>query len=267
MKPGFFSKTFVFFLCLSFFILTSGFSTILAEVKIKNLPIGEMVSRGEVKFTVKDKAWKNVDPSYFPVFQGLKIKTEKGGAIISLVNDHRVEMGQGSLISFEQKDEVRLIQGRIDFRISSGENMNFRVGNLTVTKNPSWQAAQKLSRISQNNEAAVGAIFVHAHGSVTVQSTQGQLVVLNQEQIVLAAVAPKQSLTIPSIIAEKHPAPKTPPRMMAQVGEIEPAPEEKTYLGLSGKAWGYIGLGTLAFSGLLIAAGGAGAAGAAPVCP
>jgi hypothetical protein len=78
MKHGFLSC----FLCVSLILLTSGLST--AGDKEANRPLGDMTSRGEVKFEAREGAWKNVEPSYFPVFQGMKIKTEKGAAVISL---------------------------------------------------------------------------------------------------------------------------------------------------------------------------------------
>jgi hypothetical protein len=266
MEHGFIFRIFNYFLCLSFFLLTTGFSTIVAEAKEIKLPIGEMVSSGEVKFEARERVWKNVEPSHFPVFQGLKIKTEKGGAIISLVNNNQIEVGQNSVISFDQKDRLHLSQGRIDFRISSPENISFKVGNLIVIKTRSLQAAQKPALDSQKHEAAIGAIFVRPNGGVTIQSTQGQLTILNQERIVLAAVASKESLTIPSAIVEKPPAGKTPPGiMLAQVGDTETLPPEKTPREFPNWAWGAVGLGFLGIGGILALSGGGGGGGA-PVC-
>ncbi len=61
-----------------------------AEAKEIGRPVGEMVSRGEVKFESRESVWKNVEPSHFPIFQGAKIKTKKGGSIVTLTNDSQV---------------------------------------------------------------------------------------------------------------------------------------------------------------------------------
>ena len=246
-----------------------GFSAKMAYPQGKSLPIGEMVSRGDVKFEAKEKVWKNVEPSYFPVFQGMKIKTEKGSAIISLVNQNQVEMGQNSLLFFEKKDQARLSRGRMDLRISPKEDLRIMVGNLIVIKFPSLQAAKSSGVISPKGEEAVGSLFLHANGSLTIKSTQGQLTVLDQDRKVLAAVSPKESLTIPSAIIEKPVGEKAPPVMLAQVGEEEPAAEPEKYAGLSAKTWGVVGLVTVG-AGLILAVaggGGGGGGGRSPICP
>ena len=47
-------KVFVCFLCASFLLLTSGFSKMTAEAKEKEVPIGEMVSKGDVRFEARE---------------------------------------------------------------------------------------------------------------------------------------------------------------------------------------------------------------------
>jgi hypothetical protein len=269
MGHRFIFKSFISFLGISFLILVGGLSSFKAEAQEKRLPIGEMVSRGEVKFEAREKVWKNVEPSYFLVFQGSKIKTEKGTALISMGNNNQIEMGQNSILAFEQKDRLRLYQGRIDFRISPRADTNFRVGNLIVVKTPPLQAAQKPALDSQKNETAMGSISIHPNGSVSLRSMQGQFAVLNQKHIVLAAISPKESLTIPSIAVEKPPSEKTPDVKFAQVGEVaEEEVFEEGFLGLSGWTWGGIGVGVLAVGGIAAAAGGGGGGeAAAPVCP
>ena len=79
-------KIFVYSLCLSLLLLTSRTSMMVAEAKEKNIPIGEMVSKGEVRFEARENSWKNVEPFHFPVFRGVKIKTEKGISVIALVD-------------------------------------------------------------------------------------------------------------------------------------------------------------------------------------
>ena len=249
-----------------------GFSKIFAGEKGKTLPMGEMVRGGEVMFEVKEKIWKKVELPYFPIFQGSKIKTEKGSAIISLINENQIEMGPNTILLFDRRDQIRLLQGHINFRMGSPESISIGVGNLTVTKTRPLQVASRGIMVSQNNnDVAVGTISVHPNGSVTIQSTQGQFIVLNQQQVTLAALSPEESLRIPSRIIEAPSTEKTPEIKLAQVGELPPAAEAtETYLGLPWWGWGAIGLGVLAVAGIAIAAGGGGGGGGgsapAPVC-
>ena len=120
MRRGLSSKMFVFVLCVSLLFLMSEFPKMTAEAKEKEIPIGEMVSRGEVRFEARENQWRNVDASYFPIFQGIKIKTDKGAAIIALGNNTQIELGPDSLVFFEQSNRLNLSQGRIDFRIPPG---------------------------------------------------------------------------------------------------------------------------------------------------
>jgi hypothetical protein len=90
MKRGFGFGALVYVLCVSFLLLANGFHTMVAEAKEIGRPIGEMVSRGEVKFESRESVWKNVEPSHYPIFQGAKIKTEKGGSVVTLTNDSQV---------------------------------------------------------------------------------------------------------------------------------------------------------------------------------
>jgi len=46
-------KAFVYFLSISFFLLTSGFPTVVATAADRSFPIGEMVSKGEVNFEAR----------------------------------------------------------------------------------------------------------------------------------------------------------------------------------------------------------------------
>ncbi|MEW6376594.1 MAG: hypothetical protein AB1502_12490, partial [Thermodesulfobacteriota bacterium] len=142
MNKGFIYKSFIYFLSISFLLLMNGFPKMLAEAKEKNYPIGEIVSKGEVKFEAKENVWKKVESSYFPVFQGMKIKTEKGMAAIALSDKSQIEVGQHSLFAFDQKDRLHLYQGSIHFRIQSNGDMNFKVGNLLIIKSHPLQAAK-----------------------------------------------------------------------------------------------------------------------------
>jgi hypothetical protein len=272
-----FLKIFTYFLCVALFDLMGGFSTVLAGSRGKNLPIGEMVSMGEVKFEAREKVWKDVEPSHFPVFQGVKIKTGKGTAVISLPNHHQVEVAQNSILSFE-KDRLYLFQGRVDFRISPRADLSLKVGNLTVIKTLSLQAAQSPGLFSPKGEEAIGSLSIHLNGSVTVKSTQGQLAVMNQDRKVMAALSGKDTLTLPSLLVQKPGGEKISPVMIAQAGDDDvPKPsddrwvetvEEGKYLGLTAKTWGVIGLAALGAGGIVaLAAGGGGGGGGGPVCP
>ena len=144
MGKGLGCRIFVYFLCVSFLSLMVGSPRWVAGAKERNLPIGEMVSKGGVKFEVKENVWKDVEPSHFPVFPGVKIKTAGDGiAAIALVNRCQVEAGQDSILSFDQNDRIHLVQGKIDFRIPSGEEVVFKAGNLTVTKSRAFQASHR----------------------------------------------------------------------------------------------------------------------------
>ena len=81
-------KVLVYFLCVSFLVMMNGFQGMMTEAKEKSLPIGQMTSKGEVKFEAKENTWETAEPSAFPLFQGTKVKTEKGVAVILLPEDH-----------------------------------------------------------------------------------------------------------------------------------------------------------------------------------
>jgi hypothetical protein len=274
MKMGhrFGFKVFSYFLCVSFLLQVGGISAIFAEEKEKNFPIGEMFSRGEVKFEVSEKIWQKVEPSYFPIFEGSKIKTENGSAIISLKNDILVEMGANTVLSIDRKDQIQVFQGHLNFRINSPEGVSIRVGKITVANSPS-RAASTSMMVSKVEAADIGTVRFHSNDSVTIRSTQGQFRILNPQGVTLATLSPKESLSVPSSILENPPAEKSQKKMFAQVGEIPATPEEEgTYWGLSKWTWGAIGLGVVGLAGIGIAAGGGGGGGGGsssppPVCP
>jgi hypothetical protein len=260
-------KTFIYFLCISFLLLTNGFHTMVAEAKGIDRPIGEMVSRGEVKFESRENVWKDVEPSQFPIFRGAKIKTGKGGSIITLPNDSQIEVGQNSLLSFDRNDQMRLVQGTIDFRFPSSAELSFKVGNLTVTKYRSLHASKNPSAVQENGET-IGSIFVHPNGSFTVKSIRGSLSIVNQEHVVLAALSSKDAVTIPSITAN------SPSKVMvAQAGETKTGGAETEnweFWGIS--TWGWIGIiaGLGAVGGIIGATTshhGGGGHGFLPLCP
>ena len=191
-------KVFVCFLCVSFLLLTSGFSKMTAEAKEKEVPIGEMVSKGDVRFEARENQWKNVEPSYFPIFHGIKIRTEKGVAIVSLANNSQVELGPDSIVFFEQSNRLNLSQGNLDFRISPASETSIRVRSLSITLPRPLTASKGPSAASGNRQEAIGSINIHPNGAVTVRSVQGSFSILGQDRTVLATLSSKDMVTIPS---------------------------------------------------------------------
>ena len=258
MKKRLFYKVFVYFLSVSFLFLMSGFNSVMVQAKEVSLPIGEMVSKGEVNFEARENVWKKVEPSHFPVFQGVKIKTEKGIAAIALGNNSQIEVGQGSLFSFDRNDRLHLRQGGINFRISPNAELNFKIGSLLVAKSRSLQASKGSIMASPKNEEMIGSITIHSNGSATVKSIQGQFFILDQDRTVLASLSSNDSITIPSVTV------KSPSRaMVAQAGETAKGlPEAKisgagTVLagaGVEDLTWVWVGVALSAgmFTGIVI---------------
>ncbi len=236
MEKRFGLRVFIYFLCVSFLVMMSGFPGAMAAAKEKGLPAGEMVSKGEVKFEARENVWKGVESSHFPIFQGTKFKTEKGVAIVTLSNNSQIEVSPNSLFSLDQDDRFILSKGGIEFRIPSASEINFKVGNLSILKSRSLQAAKDSSTAHPMIEEAMGSISIHPNGSVTIKSTQGKLTVMNQDQVVLAAVSSKESITIPSTSAgAKQPV------MVAQTGQVRTGGGTGTPLGVSTEVLAIVG--------------------------
>jgi hypothetical protein len=265
MRKGFIHKTFVHFLCVSLFLLMSGFHQWVAEAKETDLFIGGMVSRGEVKFEERENVWQNVEPSYFPILKGTKIRTEKGVALITLTNKVKMQMDQNGLLSLSQNDRLVLTKGHISFWIPSSAGIDLKVGNLSVIPSRTHHAANAVASAPSQAGETIGSISIHANGQVSVKSIQGNLTILNQNQLVLAAISSKESVTIPSIHSDTI--------QVAQVDEEatqEKAPQ-KGLGGLSTWTWVGIGAGVVAVVVIALAAGGGGGGGGGdhetPVCP
>jgi hypothetical protein len=263
MKRGLSTKGVICFLCVSLLFLMSGFSKMTAEAKEKEIPIGEMVSRGEVRFEARENQWRNVDSSYFPIFQGIRIKTDKGAAIIALGNNTQIELGPDSLVFFEENNRLNLSQGRIDFRIPPGSEMNVRVRDLSITLPRSLQASRGPSGISENREETLGSILIHPNGAITVKSLRGPLSILSQDRTVLASLSSRDTMTIPSKLSPGTSL-KPRPQQVAQAGDSKG--DTKTGEAILGAGAGTAaGLGAGALLGLSntfwlaagIAAGGA----------
>jgi hypothetical protein len=266
MNRGFAFKAWIYFLCVSFLLLAGGFHTMIAEAKGMSRPLGEMVSRGEVKFETRNGVWKNVELSQFPIFSGMRIKTERGASLITLEGQRYVEVGENSLLSFERNDEMRLTQGTINFRLPSTTDLSFKMGKLTVIQSKSLQASQEPLPVSPKTDTTIGSISVHSNGAVTVKSLQGSLSVLNQKRVVLASLSSHDTVTLPSVTV-KGPSEV----MVAQASQktSDPGPESSKFLGIP--TWGWIAIGmavgvaAVAVIGITTTSGGGGAT--VPVCP
>ncbi len=249
MKERFVGKSFIYFLCISFLLLTNGFHTTVAKAKEINRPIGEMISRGEVKFESRENVWKNVESSHFPIFEGAKIRIGKGASVITLENNSRVEAGQNSLLSFDRNDQVRLVEGTVDFRFPPTTELSFKVEDLTVIKYRSLQASKNPAPASPLSEDTIGSISVHPNGSITVKSIRGPLSIVNQEHVVLAALSSKDTVTIPTAAA------KSPSKVMvAQSGGVKSGSSSGEFLGLSKWEWFWVAT-LVAFDAVAIGVG------------
>ncbi len=237
MRGRFVQKSFIYFLCISFSLLTNGFHTMLAKANEKNRPIGEMISGGEARFESRENVWKKVESSHFPIFEGVKIKIEEGASIITLENNSQVEVGQNSLLSFDRSDQIHLIEGTVDFRVPPTAELNFKMAGLTVIKDRLLHAFKTPAPVSPKSEDTIGSISVHPNGSVTVKSIQGSLFIVNQEHVVLASLSSKDRVTIPSVAAENYSK-----VMVARADGIESGSSSEGPLGLSKWEWFWVGV-------------------------
>ena len=193
-------KGFICFLFVSFLFLTSGFSGMSAEAKEKDVPIGEMVSKGNVRFEARENQWKDVEPSYFPIFQGIKIRTENGVAVVSFPNNSQIDLGPNSTVFFEQNNRLNLSQGSLDFRLSPVSQTTIRVRSLSIALPRPLTASKGISSPSPSGDKqeAIGSITVHPNGAVTVKSVRGSVSIIGQDRTVLATLSAKDMVTIPS---------------------------------------------------------------------
>jgi hypothetical protein len=198
MKNHLSAKAFIFFLCVSFLVMTNVLQGRMTEAGENSLPIGQMISGGEVTYEAKENIWKAVEPSAFPLFQGTKVRTEEGVAVILLPDLGQIGVGENSLISYDQRDYLRLHQGSIDFRIQTTAEMRFGIGEISIVPSRSFQASGNPSSTHHKNEEIIGSISVHPNGRVMVRSLQGSLTVMDQGQTVLAALSSMREVTIPS---------------------------------------------------------------------
>jgi hypothetical protein len=265
MRRGFALKAWVYFLCVSFLLLASGFHILVADAKEMSRPLGDMLSPGDAMFESTGGVWKNVEVSEFPIFPGVRIKTIESPSLVALQGDRQIDVGKYSVFSFDRNDQMQLIQGSIEFRLPVTSELSFRVGELTVIPSTSLQASRNPLPVSPKGDATTGSILVHSNGAVTIKSTQGSLSVLNQERVVLAALSPQDTVTIPSV------AVKSPNVMVAQGDEKarEDDDEGKRFLGIPWWIWEVTlagGVMATIFTFGITSGGGHGGGGA-PVCP
>jgi hypothetical protein len=258
MKRGFALKAWVYFLCVSFLLLANGFHTMVAEAKEMRRPLGEMISNGEVKFESRGAVWKNVEVLQFPIFPGVRIKTEKGASLVTLQGNRQIDVGKNSLFSFDRNDQMELTQGSIEFRLPYTTELSFKVGDLTVISKP-LRASKNPLPVSPKSEATIGSISVHSNGAVTVKSLQGSLSVLNQERVVLAALSPGDKVTLPSGTV-----------MVAQGDEktSDSDDEGRRFLGIPWWIWAAGGVViAAAIITIAVTSGGGHGGSRGPVCP
>jgi hypothetical protein len=233
-------RALVYFVCVSFLLIIFGFHGMVAQAN--EMPIGQMFSNGDVKFEAKENFWKKVDAP-LPIFQGMKIKTEKGTAAIALSERAQIEIGQNTLFLFAGKDRLNLIRGHIHFRIEPNSTLKFKVGKLWVVKSHPLQTARDTSMISQKNQGAMGSITVHSTGAVTVSSIQGPLYVINDDHTVLSALSTKESVTFPSTAARSQSNMRVVSNGKTEElrKELEEAPSERPGEFSGVDAWKWVG--------------------------
>ncbi len=253
MKQGLASKMCVYFICLSFLLLISGFPGAAAEAKERDIPMGEMISKGEVEFEAREDVWKKVESSHFPIFEGVRVKTTKGAALIVLADESQIEVGQNSMFSLHHNDEFHLFGGQISFRIPANAELIVKVGELSVGKPQQIHASKSAIPLSSASEETFGSVILHSNGAVTVSGIRGSLSVQGKDRAVLAAIDSGESFTIPSIQSSG-----TRGTTIAQAGELPPEePEEGALSEISTETWIGIGLGGAAVIGGVILIAGA----------
>ena len=70
MKERFLEKMFIYFLCISLLLLTNGFHTMVAKAKEINRPIGEMISKGDVRLNRGGMSGRMWNPLIFRSLKG-----------------------------------------------------------------------------------------------------------------------------------------------------------------------------------------------------
>ena len=246
MKRGFALKAWVYFLCFSLLLLTSGFHALVAEAKEISRPLGEMLSPGDAMFESRGGVWKNVEVFEFPIFPGVRLKTIESPSLVTLQGNRQVDVGRYSLFLFDGNNQMQLIQGNIEFRLPLTTELSFKMGELTATSDPA--------------DVTIGSIWVHSNGAVTIKCIQGSLSILNQERVVLAKLSSNDTVTFPSGTV------KVPKVMVAQADNDDD--EARRLLGIPWWIWAAGGVVIAAAVITVVATSGGGHGGShGPVCP
>jgi hypothetical protein len=136
-----------------------------------------MIAKGNVSVEVKADRWRPVETSHFPVFRGVKIRTEKGTAIIALADNCQMEMDPHSVLSFIQRDQISLLQGSVHFRIPPTVHTKFSVGTLSIMKSPQIQAYANPAPIFPRMEESIGSLSFRANGSVFIKRPDSSVLI------------------------------------------------------------------------------------------
>ncbi len=247
---------FLSFLFLSVLLLWGG----IAGAVEKRVAVGEMVSQGVVQFEAKKEVWKAVDGSYFPLFSGMKVRTEKGAATVTLQSGGQVEIGSQSLFYLDGKGRLILEKGSLVFRNPAGSEVEIGVKDLMIRRHRGMQATRGDVVGLEKGEGVMGAVSVEADGRVGVKSLEGRIGVWSKERGMLAEVTAPEAVTVSGGGKEQ----------VAQAGEAESG----KYLGLSAEALAGIGVGGAAVLGGIgwgisdsTSGGGGTNANSKPICP
>jgi len=192
-------RTLICFLCFCFVLVASTVLVLAAGGgKENNTPIGEMISNGDVSFEAKGKRWARPESIHYPVFKGMKVKTGKGTAVITLTSNSQIEVAQNSELSLTQEDQISISQGTVNFRIPLTAQTKVIIGDLSVMRSPHLQASKSDAPIFQKMEETIGTVYIRPNGSLVIKSERGSISVVDKNRNVLASLPSHDSVTFPS---------------------------------------------------------------------
>jgi hypothetical protein len=264
MKRNWTFTLFIYALCFSFLWMVTTCPLMAAEKQ--NLPIGELLFKGDLKVETSKNTWNKAVGGSLPVFLGTNLKTEKGTASIYLNDGSRIGINGNSLFYLDQEATFILSQGNIDFYIPATSELKIQAGNVLISRGSSLQAGKDLVLASKESQEIMGTAFIHPNGNVMVKSFQGRLSLMNRQHVVLADLSPRDSVTIPAKADGTAQVAQTSPNVAAE-GTGAGASTEG-FLGLSSMTW--VGIGAAAVVtgvGVGIAVSGGGGSSSSPACP
>ena len=192
-------RTLICFLCFCFVLVASTVLVLAAGGgKENNTPIGEMISNGDVSFEAKGKRWARPESIHYPVFKGMKVKTGKGTAVITLTSNSQIEVAQNSELSLTQEDQISISQGTVNFRIPLTAQTKVIIGDLSVMRSLHLQASKSDAPIFQKMEETIGTVYIRPNGSLVIKSERGSISVVDKNRNVLASLPSHDSVTFPS---------------------------------------------------------------------